>query len=419
MIRNISSLIFLLLCSFGLVAQTVRTDVTVVGGTAGGISAAIQAARSGVKSLVLEERGTLSPEFTLSDLLILQKIRDHYLSKNLTDSAKKNSLSRPVLLPSQAQALVKSMTDTVKKLTVMLNTSIKTIKKDGKGWEIKLQNGKTVKTDVVIDASKGQILATLLKIEPEKTIIQVNNWINSPASAPRLFRTTVASGTMEYSGKSGIYLIPAATLMPVGIENIFFVPASASQLHPQTMLAGQAAGAAAAFCAYFKTTSKNLNIRVTQGELLAYDARLIPYEDINFQDRHAIALQHTGLSGILKARSVVNAGKEAFTFDTLGTVSSQELRQPMREFYSRSQIWFADHQKDSLSIDDVISLLMFTATRGQELRSEIESGWKSSFKFNTSFDPKRAIYRREFAVLTDRYLQPFNRRIDVSGNLLN
>lgn len=301
----------------------------------------------------------------------------------------------------------------------MLSTGIKSIKKEGKGWEIKLQNGRTIKTDVVIDGSNGQTLASLLKIEPQKTIIQINNWITAPASAPKLFRTSIASGSLQNNNKTGQYLIPAATLMPVGMENIFLIPNSSSQLQPDLIQAGQAAGAAAAFCAYFKTTSKNLNLRVTQGELLAYDARLIPYQDIAFHDRHAIALQHTGLSGILKAKQMVIAGREVFVFDTIGTVSSEELRLPMKEFYSRSQIWFADHKKDSLSIGDAISLLMFTATRGEELRREIESGWKSSFKFTTPFDPKRAINRREFAVLTDRYLQPFNRRIDISGNLLN
>jgi hypothetical protein len=106
-------------------------------------------------------------------------------------------------------------------------------------------------------------------------------------------------------------------------------------------------------------------------------------------------------------------------FDTLSTVSTEELRLPMREFYSRSQIWFADHDAEAMTIEDAISLFMFTAARGEELKREIEQGWKESFKFSSEFDLKRQISRGEFAVLADRYLQPFNVRVDFAGNLLS
>lgn len=419
MIRNIALVLLLLFASFSVSAQTIRTDVTVVGGSPAGISAGIQAARSGVKSLILEQGQSLSPQFSSSDLMFLERIRDHYIYKKEADEGAKDSVKRETVRPEDASKLIKSITDTVKNLTVLLDNGIREIEKDGKGWEIKLQNGRTIKTDVIIDASETQSISALLRIEPQKTIIAINNWLNIPQSAPRLFRTSVAYGSVKSSNKDASYLIPAATLMPVGLENIFLVPQATTELNPEAMLAGQAAGASAAFCAFFKTTSKNLNIRITQGELLAYDARLIPYRDIEFADRHAVAFQHTGLSGILKAKTVKTNGKEDLVFDTLGTISSEELRLPMKEFYSRSQIWFADHKKDSLTIDDTIKLLMFTATRGEELRREIEKGWKDSHKFNSTYDPKRAINRREFAVLTDTYLQPFNRRVDLSGNLLN
>ena len=419
MIRKSILSLLISISSLSLFAQTIKTDVTVAGGTAAGISAGIQAARSGVRSLIIEEGSSLNPEFGPGDLLTLERIRDHYIYKQEAEEGRSDSVQRPAVTPANAVGLLRSITDTVKNLTVILNTGIREIKKDGKGWEIKLKNGRTVKTDVVIDAQAQQVVASLLKIVPEQTIIQVGNWITSPQSTPKLFRSSLGWGTRENAGKSSAYLIPAATLMPVAAENIFLIPQAAKGLQPQSMLAGQAAGASAAFCAFFKTTSKNLNIRITQGEMLAYDARIIPYADIDFNDRHALALQHTGLSGILKARSRSGGDKEEFVFDTSGTISSEELRLPMKEFYSRSQLWFADHKKDSLTIEDAISLLMFTATRGDELKREIESGWKNSLKFSTAYDPKRPITRREFAVLTDRYLQPFNNRIDFSGNLLN
>ncbi|NEU10456.1 FAD-dependent oxidoreductase [Flavihumibacter sp. R14] len=419
MIRKLILPFIFVLGSFSLSAQTIRTDVTVIGGTAAGISAAIQAARSGVKSMLIEPGPSLNPRFGKDDLVVLERIRDHYIYKREAEGGKVDSLARQAITSENAVLILKSITDTVKNMTVMLNTGLRDIKKDGKGWEIKLQNGRSVKTDVVIDASTVSVISSMLKIDPVKTIIQTAIWLKSPILAPKLFRSSVGWGISQAEKTKATYLIPVATLMPAGTENIFVISPVSDDLQPQPMLAGQAAGASAAFCAFFKTTSRNLNIRLTQGEMLAYDARIIPYTDIAFNDRHALALQHTGLSGILKWKTALKDSNEVFVFDTLGTITSEELRLPMKEYYSRSQIWFADHKTDSLSIEDAINLLMFTATRGEELRREIEEGWKKSFRFSSKYEPKRAINRREFAVLTNRYLQPFNIRIDFNGRLLN
>jgi hypothetical protein len=112
----------------------------------------------------------------------------------------------------------------------------------------------------------------------------------------------------------------------------------------------------------------------------------------------------------------LNDGK--IYFDTAGIVKSEDIKSPMREFYTRSQLWFADNKHDTLSIKDVIELIKFNANRGEELNKEIEESWKTSFKLNTTFDLQRNINRQEFGILTDKYLQPFNIRIDPLGNLL-
>ena len=180
------------------------------------------------------------------------------------------------------------------------------------------------------------------------------------------------------------------------------------------MSAGRAAGTIGAFCAFFKTTTKNINVRVTQGELLAFNALLIPYADIDRNDPNFLAFQRLGMSGLIKPKLV----DDQIRFDTAGTVSHAELQTAMKEFYTRSQLWFADNKHDVLTIEDVISLLKFTAARGDELKKEIEAGWKQSFKLNSSFDPKRNISRKEFGILADKYLQPYNIRVDMAGNLL-
>ena len=101
------------------------------------------------------------------------------------------------------------------------------------------------------------------------------------------------------------------------------------------------------------------------------------------------------------------------------SLSTEELKNPMKAFYSRSQIWFADHVSAKLSIEEAIDLLMYTATRGEELRKAIQKGWQSEFGFKREYDAKRPISRYELAVLMDTYLKPFSVRVDLDGNLLN
>lgn len=407
--RFFAGITFLLASHLGF-SQTIKTDVVVVGSQASAVAAGIQAARSGVKTLLLSESASLSPELTNADLQALEKIRDYFAAKKLKSKAQKDSLFNRAINPEQSAILIKSIADTVKNLTLMLNAGVEKISKDGKGWELRLKNGRTVKTLVAIDANDGKLQA-LLKNAPKAQSDNQAEIVGDPY-ASKLFRTSVAGITFNEASGQSSDMLPLKSLLLPEIDNFLTTPTS---FHQNAMAVGQAAGASAAFCAFFKKTTQELNVRVIQGELLGYNARLIPFADISFNDRHALAIQRIGLTGLLKAKIQGNV----MNLDTLATISSEELRLPMKEFYSRSQIWFADHQRESLSIDDAINLIMFTATRGEELRREIEKGWKSSLGLTTNYDPKRAINRREFAVLLDTYLQPFNTRVAMSGYLMN
>ncbi|RYZ98832.1 MAG: hypothetical protein EOP47_18365, partial [Sphingobacteriaceae bacterium] len=56
------------------------------------------------------------------------------------------TLNAPILLdPYTGQAILKKLTDTVKNLTVKLNTRFTAIKKDGTGWQVNIiSNNKTI-----------------------------------------------------------------------------------------------------------------------------------------------------------------------------------------------------------------------------------------------------------------------------------
>lgn len=410
MIRGISLFSILFCACINIQAQTSKTGVLVIGNTPGGVAAAIQSARSGAKTIYLTQSLSVNPVFNAEDISFITHIRNYYALKARKRTPAADSLIRSEVKLDQAVNLIKSITDTVKNLSLNHNNVVDGIKKDGKGWEVRLKGGERIKADVVVDATENLSVAVLLGIDNKKTMAIPGN--NQDPFEGKLYRTAVA---LAYPGAGTLRTpLPMGSLIPQVVENFVILPRQIAGLRPVKMSAGRAAGAIAAYCAFFKTSTKNISVRVTQGELLAFNSLLIPYSDISRDDPNFMAYQRLGLSGLIKPKLM----KDEIRFDTAGTVSHKELQASMKEFYTRSQLWFADNKNEVLTIEDIISLLMFTAARGNELKKEIEDGWKQSFKLNSTFDPKRNISRKEFGVLADKYLQPYNIRVDLAGNLL-
>lgn len=409
MTRRIFSFLIILFTCISLHAQTTKTGVLVIGNTPAGVAASIQSARSGAKTMYLTQSLSLSPIFSEEDLPFIKSIKNHYsLKERRRSKATDSVIALPVLL-NQSSNLIKGISDTVKNLTINNNNAVDEIKKDGKSWEIRLKGGQKIKADVIVDATENLSITSMLRIDAKKTMIITGNSTNPFEN--KLYRSSVALGYLE---NGSVFTIPMGTLIPQAVENLIIIPKQTGKVRLSKMSAGQAAGTIAAYCAFFKTSTKTINVRVVQGELLAFDALLIPYSDIELKDPNFLAFQRLGLSGLIK--SGITNGK--IQYDTAGLVKAEDLRGSMREFYTRSQLWFADNKRDTMTIEDAISLFKFIANRGNELNKEIEEGWKVSFKLNSIFDPKRNISRKEFGILADKYLQPYNIRVDISGNLL-
>ncbi|HEY0899334.1 MAG TPA: hypothetical protein VGD90_08360 [Sphingobacteriaceae bacterium] len=379
--RILSTFLLTMITTLALADE--RTDVIILGNNPSAMAAGIQSARSGVKTTWISPTA-MKAEFSLSDTLngktgIWAELLKHVKANPETPG----------------EQLLKGFTDTIRNLTIIQN-GIRKIERAGKGWEVKLINGRELKCQVLVDAENH---IKLFDKAPETLSQQIG-----PAAMPsnlysnRLYRTSISTGQE---------IIPLASLISKE-ENYIVAPSKSSV--PASILAGQAAGASAAYCAYFKTTTRHLSIRMTQGELLRYSGTLLPATDVQQSDTGFISIQHILATGIMKLQNGA--------FNPEKTLNSEELRLPMKEFYSRSQLWFFNNKKDTLTIQDAVNLIMFTANRGEELRREIDKGWISSLKLTGVYDPKRAITRRELAVLIDRYLQPFSVRVDFVGNLL-
>jgi hypothetical protein len=381
-------------------AQKLRTDVCVYGNTIAALAASIQSARSGVQTLLISNSDSWIDQASLADWekASIASGMGTELLKKYTQLEKHKDLKADSLLQS-----IKALADTVKNLKLVSFSDIEEIKESGKRWELHLKGGQKITALILVDGDTNHALLKQLGLKPS-----ANPAIAFDVKNP-LIRTSVAIlGTNS--------ILPLQALVVEKQANIICIP-SAGSVFAQ-LNAGQAVGATAAYCAFFKTTTDHLNVRLIQGELLTYKATLLPFKDMQQGDSSFVAQAHVALTGLLNS----GIGQKEGTYQWLGNnnVHADEIKISMKKLYSRSQIWFADHtDKTALSVGDAISLITYTATRGGELKLEIERGWKSTLGLSGSFNENRKISRNEFSVLLEAYLQPFATQVDLQGELIN
>jgi hypothetical protein len=608
MVKKIFLVLFLLNSSFTY-AQTIKTDILVIGGGASGTAAAIQGARSKLKTLLVEPGPWLGGSMTAGGMCVVEGNRNlpsgiwGEFRKRVQEFYKKtpgfdttyNGILR--FEPYTGAAILKKMTDTVKNLTVKLNTPWTAIEKDGTGWEVSITiNNKktTVKAKVVIDATEtgdvaakageafvsgfdsaqdtGESLApptALPRIQDitwmaivkdfgraaDRTIAKpagydaanyaclkdknISKMLNDgklpndkymikwagcgnqypttvddlkPANrdtfyakarlhtlgliyylqtelgfknlglddefptpdhlpyipyireaartkgvvrmttddifkpydrAAKLYRTAIAVGDASPGQHYGegtapktdyppfmAYSIPLGAIVLKDLDNLLVTEkamsvshlVNASSMYPSVQMAvGQGAGATAAFCAFFKTTTKKLNVRIIQGELLDFKAYLLPFADIKQSDPYFRAMQQVGVTGLLKGVQQVKGNSAQLFFMPDSVVSTAEVEPFFKEIYSRAFLWFnKERPTEKFTQGNLLSFISeITLTDPKTLQISLQKAWKTQYKFTSDFDMKRPVTRREFAVLTNKFLNPFARTVDLSGRMMN
>lgn len=441
-------LIPLLLFAFSFAdAETIRTDVLVIGGGPAGVAAAIQSARSKVKTLLVEPGHWLGGNITsnggtctmdaLRDLPsgvwgeFRRKITDQYRSQQGYDTSR-NAVLR--FEPYAGAGLLKKWADTVKNLTVKINTPWTSIKKDGTGWEVGITvNGETVtvKAKVVVDATATGELVT-------KAGAKFSNEFDDHKSlGADLYRTSIAAGDElpgdKYTGGAAVnyppypaYCIPMSIVLSKGVDNLLvtgkiFPQGSGIKYFPVQMTIGQGAGAIAAYCAFFKTTTQHLNVRVIQEEILDYKGFLLPFTDIPQNGPHFRAIQQVCATGLLKGIQTVHNNAAGFHFEPNNPVRTEEIQPVLTEMYTRAFLWFGKEKPGAqFTVGNLLSLISdYTLTDPKTLQLSLQKAWTNQFKLTGTFDPARPVTRLEFAVLANRYLNPFAKRVDLNGRIVN
>lgn len=221
------------------------------------------------------------------------------------------------------------------------------------------------------------------------------------------------------------YGLPLGTLIPKDVEGLIVAEKSISvsniingttRLQPMVMQIGQAAGALAALAVMDNKNIKDVSVRDVQKAILDAKGYLLPYLDVALDDPMFKPLQRVGSTGILKGigKSVDWANQMWFRADTL--LLTNEL-EGLCDIYPHvdKQIF---EKSNTLTIQKSIELIENIAHKeGIELdENKIKEIW---VEFGLSnLDENRNITRGEMALLIDQILNPFDRKVDITGNYI-
>ncbi len=380
---------------FQVQAQTTRPAVLVIGNGNAATAAAIQAAVSGVKTTLLLQAGGFDINPIGND--INSGVQADFFKKINNALGVKDSLAISSFDKKLANEVLTKWTDSLKNLTVLRNVMWTKADRSGNNWSFRLSDGTAIKPSVLIVVGDVKLQAALeIKSLPAsyETVLNYENTV---------YRTSVSSG--KFSNGTAASVFSMYTLLVPDQENLIWLKSD------EGMLIGQAAGAMAAYAGFFRTKLSEVKLKETQGELINYKLAIIPFSDIKQNDPNWKAIQFVGVTGVIK-------GIDAqFIPDKLVTV--EEIKQPIKDFYYKSQIWFDDYKSAELTLKAAIDLISYVAPKSPEsLTKEIEKNWKTVYKFNSNFDLTKQITRRELAVLLQAHMPPFNVTVDKTGRVV-
>lgn len=383
------------------IAQTIKTGVLVIGNGSNAVGAAFQSALSGVKTTMLiqaEDLNIAPSEKDIPSGLAYELIKKLRLARGIKDSTARVYVDR-----TSANEVLNTWADSIKNLTVIRSLKWSRIKRSGNNWTVLLANGRTVKAEVLVDADgSGFVKKALLPARPLNKLWQPLQYQD------KLYRISVSSG-YAVDNRTG-NIIPLCNFLKPAEENLVILDPD-----QESMMAGQAAGAIAAYAVFFKTKTSLSALKPIQKELIGFKLALMPFADIRPEDPNWKPIQFVGLSGFLKA--VFVNGNAHFLPEQ--AVSTAEIKEPMKEFYYKAQIWFDDYKEPQMTVGSLLQLITMVGNKGMvHTKAAVQKNWDTRYQFKNPFDLNRAVTRREFAVLVDEYLNPFNINIDKTGRVV-
>lgn len=185
---------------------------------------------------------------------------------------------------------------------------------------------------------------------------------------------------------------------------------------------GQAAGALAALAIKKDLKVAEVPVRKVQRALLNANCYLLPYLDLPVQDKYFKAVQRIGATGILKGRGTHSGWANQTWFDADSCLTANALLPELKDYYPDIDLSPSDKPAsihEAFELIEEIRLNVEDASHKEvDISPELASNlWKTVGL--TNYNPDRIISRKEFAILLDTIIDPFNSEpIDITGEII-
>ena len=189
------------------------------------------------------------------------------------------------------------------------------------------------------------------------------------------------------------------------------------------MLIGQAAGTLAALSALEKNTPRNMSVRKIQSFLLEKGGYLMPYFDIKPNHPHFKAIQRIGATGILRGVGEPHKWANRTWFYPDSTITNKDFLPPFDDFGFDIKNMSPEQARSKVTIKDAVALAFAMMDTKPDISFEgflegVKRNWETKLGLK-NFNSDRPITRLEVAVVFDRIAKPFEKEIDLKGELVN
>jgi hypothetical protein len=225
------------------------------------------------------------------------------------------------------------------------------------------------------------------------------------------------------------YNLPLGVMIPQGVRGVIVAEKSISvsnlvngttRLQPVVMQIGQAAGVVAALAVKQRKEVADVSVREVQNQLLAAKGYIMPYLDVLPTDPFFLPLQRIGATGILKGIGRhVNWNNQ--TWIRANDILEYTDLKGLKAVYPK--VDFNDNDSVACSVDVLLAVIRKIAfVEKIALPSDLKIAAINLLKQSNISDTllNRPIFRKEAAVLIDRFLDPFNRKaINIKGDFVS
>ena len=218
------------------------------------------------------------------------------------------------------------------------------------------------------------------------------------------------------------YSVPLGSLIPKTANNFIVIEKSISvsnlvngttRLQPVVMQIGQAAGIAASLAVSQNKPVDKVSVRDIQMEILKNNGYIQPFADISFESPNFISYQKIGACGILRGKGI-NIGWENKTlFYPEKNLIRSDMITGLKDYYDLNKYQIPN----LLTIKNISNWIIKVSGEQNLINGDFEKKWNQlGLK---DFNLKRIIKRGEFAILIDRYLNPFSKfKVNFKGEII-